>query len=121
MQIIAMGKIKEYLISHLPNFTEPTLLISSTYYPGCSKCQSAANSFYVELLEMNKINHTIRADGNRPIKLIDHTFPFPVYYFSSIDQQIPSKVVVGTRLTSLELELAVLKIFYPHNLNDVSE
>lgn len=110
MQIIAMGKIKEYLISHLPYFSKPSLLISTSYFPGCSKCSSAAIPYYVELKELGDVEMMTKNSPQDFLSLPNHKFPFPVFLSPDQNSPLPIKIVIGTRDTGMGSELAILKI-----------
>ncbi|UYP44974.1 hypothetical protein NEF87_001259 [Candidatus Lokiarchaeum ossiferum] len=111
MQLIAMGKIKEYLLQHLPHFFKPVLFISTRFYPGCPKCSSMAIPYYVELKEFNDVVMMEQKNSaGKFLPLHNHKFPFPVIFSPDQNSPLPSKIFVGTRDTGMGSELAILKL-----------
>ena len=55
MEIIAMGELHEFLQNNLPKFEDPVIFISSDYIPGCPKCNSSTNVYYITLTERSLI------------------------------------------------------------------
>ncbi|WP_371805566.1 hypothetical protein [Candidatus Lokiarchaeum ossiferum] len=110
MQVIAVGKIKEYLQQSLPQFLKPVLFISTEYYPGCPKCSSVAIPYYVELKEFADVKLMEKNALRKFVSLQNHKFPFPVIFSPHEKSPAPNKLYIGTRETGMGSELAILKL-----------
>jgi hypothetical protein len=105
MEIIAMGELREYLTTNLPNFTDPVIFISSEFIPGCPMCSSSTSVYYIKLTEHNLIPHE-----NNIEKVQQHKFPIDVYVQYAVQKQKPKKIVIGTKRTGEKLTMILKKI-----------
>jgi len=107
MQVVAIGKMKEFLQANLHLLDNPVLFISSEYYAGCPNCNSAATIFRPELLDrksLGEIDHLHQ--------VTDHKFPFDVFIKIPENGEMPTRIVVGTRPAGSEWELVIRQIIY---------
>ncbi len=100
-----MDQMRELLAQHLPQYKQPILLISTSFYTGCSKCQSDATVFQARIME----NADLLLTDNIQ-KIQHHKFPFEVFYEVAPQVQTPSKIWLGTRINGSNYELIVRKI-----------
>ena len=107
MQVVAIGKMKEFLQANLRLYDNPVLVISSEYYAGCPNCKSDATIFRPELLDRSTLG-----EAKQLHQVTDHKFPFDVFINLPQDAEIPVRIVLGTRPAGSEWELVIRQITY---------
>ena len=100
-----MDEMVEFLTINLPAIQKPMILVSTTFFAGCSKCGSEASVFHCQLMDQSSFKLT------KDYSLVNnHKFPFPIYIHVSEDTPIPKKMWLGTQKTLNTLELVIRKI-----------
>jgi hypothetical protein len=105
MEIIAMGKLREFFTENLPKFEDPVIFISSEFIPGCPKCNSSASVYYLQLTERN----LIPSKGNLE-KAEKHKFPIDIYVQYPVLKGKPKQFVIGTKESKEILEMVLNRI-----------
>jgi hypothetical protein len=105
MEIIAMGELRSYLKTHLPNFEDPVIFISSDFIPGCPKCNSDATVYYIKLTERKEIPK----EGN-VIRAENHKFPVDIYVKYPLVKGKPKKIVIGTKKSKDGIKMILRRI-----------
>ncbi|TFH29721.1 MAG: hypothetical protein E4G98_03355 [Promethearchaeota archaeon] len=105
MEVIAMYQMRELLQQNLPKYQQPILLISTSFYPGCSKCNSDATVFQARIMEKSELSMK-----DTITKIQHHKFPFEVFTDISTGESPPTKIWLGTRINGPNHELIVRKI-----------
>ena len=100
-----MGELREYLKKNLPKFKDPVIFISSKFIPGCPKCNSSTNVYYITLTERNLIPN----EGNME-KAHKHKFPIDIYVQYTIQKGKPKQFVIGTKKTNGELQMILRRV-----------
>ncbi|MFO8020227.1 MAG: hypothetical protein R6U96_16505 [Promethearchaeia archaeon] len=105
MEVIAMGKMRAYLQSHLSNFKDPVIFISSDFIPGCPKCDSGATVYYIKLVERDSVD----SDQNTE-KVEKHKFPIDIFINYPTVQGRPQKIVIGTKKRNGKLHMIIRRL-----------
>ncbi|MHA1518822.1 MAG: hypothetical protein ACTSVZ_08245 [Promethearchaeota archaeon] len=105
IELIAMDQMRELLQQNLPKYQQPVLLIFTSFYAGCSKCNSDATLFQARIMEKSELD---KKDTIHQIEL--HKFPIDVFIDISAQITEPTKIWLGTRLSGPNYELIVRKI-----------
>ncbi|MGV9202677.1 MAG: hypothetical protein ACOC44_01485 [Promethearchaeia archaeon] len=105
MEVIAMGEMRAYLQSRLPNFEDPVIFISSDFIPGCPKCNSSATVYYIKLVERKTI------DLSQNIEKVDkHKFPIDIFIKYPVVKGMPQKIVIGTKKQNGDLQMIIRRL-----------
>lgn len=107
MEIIAIENMRDLLISELPHYINPVILISTQFYPGCEKCNSAATEYHINIIEKEHMS----IEKSR-IQIEKHKFPIPVYFETQVVNPKPKKIVIGTSKEQNQWRLVIRKIIF---------
>ena len=107
MQIIALEEVREYLKYNLPKYNDPIILISTDYFPGCPKCNSAASVYHVQMIEQGMLEKYGKVE-----EIEEHKFPVRVFVKTPLARGKPKSLVLGSKRTNGKLFLAVRNIKY---------
>ena len=107
MEIIAIDEMAIFLQRTLPKYSQPVMEIYSTFYAGCSKCNSNSSVFTVSIKEKPEYKDTTHV-----IKIIQHKLPIPIFFINNQVSPIPKKIWIGTIRMENEIELKIRKLTY---------
>ncbi|MBD3254656.1 MAG: hypothetical protein GF383_06160 [Candidatus Lokiarchaeota archaeon] len=105
MEIIATGELREYFKSHLPEFDDPVIYISSEFIPGCPKCNSSTAVYYIKLKERADL-----AINSNTVKAKNHRFPVDIYVKYTILKGKPKQIVIGSKRSGGKLQMVLRRI-----------
>ena len=105
MEVIAMGEMREFLQKNLPKFEDPVIFISSTFIPGCPKCNSSTSVYYIKLTERD----LIPLEDNLE-KAQKHKFPIDIYINYPVQTGKPKQFVIGTKRSKGKLEMMLRRV-----------
>ena len=105
MEIIVTGELLEVFLINLPKFEDPVIFISSEYFPGCSKCNSSTNVYYLKLTERKLIP---REENLEKIK--KHRLPIDIFIQYPVLSGRPTQFVIGTKKSKDGLEMVFRRI-----------
>ncbi len=108
MEIIATGELREFFTLNLPKFKDPVILISSEFFPGCTKCNSSTNVYYLKLTERNLIPS--EDSGRNLEKAKKHKFPIDIYVQYPVLKGKPTQFIIGTKKSKGSLEMVFHRI-----------
>lgn len=100
-----MGELRKFLKINLPKFEDPVILISSSFIPGCPKCNSSTSVYYITLTERTSIPTATNLE-----KVEKHKFPIDIYVQYPIQKAKPKQFVIGTKQSKGVLQMILTRI-----------